>query len=140
MRISLIPILTILFLVASCNASEKQAETPSPAEMVAGKWWMNTVLDSGNDVTKEEPFNPEGNRWIEFKADGSYNSDGDPYGPNTGNWKLMGSGDSLEIFLDSDAGEGDDSYWLLSFEEEQMRWKGSRSSFTERFEIIYRPD
>lgn len=94
---------------------------------------MDTVHEEGQDVT--EQHNPAGNRWIEFSGDGTFVSDGEPYGRNSGRWIF--NAETRELYLDSDAGAGDDSYWIVRLSGDEMRWEGARSSFTERFEIVH---
>ena len=52
---------------------------------------------------------------------------------NTGKWVLNGN----ELFIDSNAGEDDDSYWETTFEGNKMFWKGKRFEFNRRFEIVH---
>jgi len=122
----------LLVLFTSCQAGEKH-EAGDLASAIVGRWAMEQVYDSGRDVT--EQHDPSDNRWIEFTDEGSFISDGDPHGRNTGRWML--DKETQELYLDSDAGEGDDSYWIVSIAEDEMRWKGARSEFTERFEIVH---
>lgn len=128
---SLITVSFLLFsvLTTSCNPPEIAARNNFP-----GRWAMIRVLDQGIDVTAEH--NPERDRWIEFQADGSFVSDGNPYGRNTGKWKFDPV--SKELFLDSDAGEEDDSYWIVRFNDKQMNWQGTRFEFSRRFRIEFR--
>jgi hypothetical protein len=121
----------LIFLIGACNVrtSDLQAQ-------LRGRWAMDQVIDSGQDVTDQH--NPAGNRYIIIKPDGTFESGGDPHGVNTGSWTL--SLENGELYLDSDAGEGDDSYWIVTMEEDSMHWKGTRSEFTERFELIHKRD
>ncbi|MEM1122334.1 MAG: DUF5004 domain-containing protein [Bacteroidota bacterium] len=98
-----------------------------------GTWQMTTVYDNSSDVTAQH--NPQKNRWITFYKDGSFRSGGQPYGENGGQWTYNTQNNIL--YLDSDAGEGDDSYWLLNINKKSMDWAGTKSSFTERFKIFY---
>jgi SpoIID/LytB domain protein len=89
------------------------------------------ILDSTDATEEHNPFNE---RTIMFKDDLTFISDGRPYGKNTGKWSI--DENTFELFLDSDAGEEDDSYWIIEFKNEnRMIWKGNRSEFTERFKI-----
>ena len=98
-----------------------------------GRWNMAQVFDGVQDVTNQH--NPASNRWVEFKSDGSFVSDGDPHGRNTGHWTY--DPETRELFLDSDAGEDDDSYWTVSIQGSEMEWQGARSEFTKRFKVIH---
>lgn len=94
---------------------------------------MGTILQNGRDVSAQH--NPANNRWIELMDDGSFVSDGDPYGRNTGKWTFDDT--TRELFLDSDAGEGDDSYWIVSRTGEELVLKGARSEFTKDFSMVW---
>lgn len=63
----------------------------------------------------------------------SVESGGDPYGKNTGRWTLDET--TNELYLDSDAGEEDDSHWIVRIEGSTMHWKGTRGDFNTRFSI-----
>jgi hypothetical protein len=104
-----------------------------PADRLAGRWGMERILEEGEDVSARH--NPAGERWIAFAADGTFESGGEPYGPNAGRWTF--DPETNELYLDSDAGEGDDSYWIVTLDGDEMRWKGTRSDFTERFELVH---
>ena len=123
---------SVLLTFVGCRTTEESQSDSAMAHLM-GQWAMDHVYDSGQDVTDQH--NPAGNRWISFIADGSFVPDGDPHGRNAGQWIF--DEQTSELYLDSDAGEGDDSYWIVSFEEEQMRWKGARSDFTARFELVH---
>ena len=75
-------------------------------DKLVGEWKMEKVFEYGNDVTKKH--NPKNNRWIRFNRDGTFVSDGDPYGRNTGRWTVENR-DSI-LFIDSDV-DDDDSKW-----------------------------
>lgn len=96
---------------------------------------MGAILQNGQDVS--EQHNPKKNRWIELKADGTFVSDGDPYGRNTGKWIF--NANTQELFLDSDAGEGDDSYWTIKRTGDDLVLTGARSEFTQQFSMIWEP-
>ena len=103
------------------------------SKQLTGTWAMEKVYDNATDVTAEH--NPKNDRWIRFAKDGSFKSGGTPTGENGGQWIYMDAHNQL--FLDSDAGEGDDSYWLLQIDKDSMNWAGVRSSFTERFKLTF---
>lgn len=91
------------------------------------------VQDGTNDVSAEH--NPENNRFILFNADQTFESGGDPYGKNTGTWRMDET--SRELFLNSDAGAEDDSYWIVSIDGRTMNWQGARFEFNKRFLITH---
>lgn len=99
---------------------------------------MTKVLDRSVDVTKKH--NPENNRWIRFIKDekvkngGIFESGQDDKKENTGRWSING----FEIFIDSDAGDDDDSYWQVIIDGDKMHWIGQRFDFNKRFEIFYK--
>jgi hypothetical protein len=115
----------LAFLLSSCN--------PSASKKIVGTWKMQKVYDNSNDVTAQH--NPKNDRWIKFMSDGSFESGGQPHGKNGGKWTY----NKVEnvLYLDSDAGEGDDSYWKLAIQKKEMNWKGTNSSITERFHISF---
>lgn len=129
MRNLFILYLLLLLILTSC-----QPET-SVFDRLIGEWKMEKIIQDSSDVTEEH--NPFNERTLIFNSDSTFVSDGRPYGKNTGRWNIDES--SGELFLDSDAGEGDDSYWLVELENEnKMLWKGTRSDFTERFMLIHK--
>lgn len=100
---------------------------------IIGTWVMESVVQSGNDVTSEH--NPKSNRYISFLKNGTFESGGDPYGINTGKYSFDNSG---SLFLDSDTGLEDDSIWSISFEGDLMIWKGLGSEFARNFVLKHR--
>lgn len=109
----------------------------SISERIIGKWKMTKVLELTEDVT--EKHNPDNNRWIRFINDpetengGTFESGSGDKTENTGKWFI----NKDELFIDSDAGEEDDSYWQIKIDEDEMYWKGKRFDFNKRFEIFH---
>ncbi len=124
MRFTFYVLLNVLFLF-SCSAPV--------TKQLKGTWAMEKVYDNANDVTAQH--NPQNDRWISFAKDGSFKSGGTPTGENTGQWKYTATNNQL--FLDSDVGEEDDSYWLIQIKKDSMNWAGLRSSFAERFKLTF---
>ena len=118
----------LVFGLLACNTS------PSLQSQLVNHWEMASIMQNGQDVS--EQHNPKNNRWIDLQSDGTFISDGDPYGRNTGRWTI--NEQNMELFLDSDAGEGDDSYWIAEIKEDQVFLKGTRSDFTEQFGMVWR--
>ena len=116
-------LLALAFLFQSCS--------PTLEKMIIGTWKMETVMDLQNDVSSQH--NPSNDRWITFNKDYTFKSGGSPFGENTGKWTIDES--SAELFLDSDAGEEDDSYWHIDVNQNDMEWKGIKSDFAQRFTI-----
>jgi len=123
-----------LLLLSACTMLACSQSTSS-STAIGGKWWMGQLFDGTIDVTSQH--NPALNRWIDFRPDGTYVSGGEPYGDNSGKWSFIQQNEQKVLFFDSDAGEGDDSYWLISIDGESMRWKGTNSDFTERFTVYH---
>ncbi|MCB2203573.1 DUF5004 domain-containing protein [bacterium] len=116
-----LPIIALLLLLSACGA-----EAPLK-ERIVGSWDMTQVLHNGKDVTAEH--DPKNTRSITFHDDGTFMSEGFPVGTNTGKWSIAPK--TKELFIDSDAGEGDDSYWFVDLEGNRMVWEGARGYATE---------
>jgi hypothetical protein len=69
-------------------------------------------------------------------TEGSFVSGRGDYRENTGKWIINEK--EKELFIDSDAGEDDDSYWEISIDNDKMFWKGKKFEFNKRFEIVHR--
>lgn len=94
---------------------------------------MEEIYQDCQDVT--EQHDPSDNRWFEFASDGTFISDGDPPGRNTGRRTL--DTETQELHIDSDAGENDDSYWIVGMVGDTMRWMAARFEWNERFELVH---
>ena len=127
MRIAFLIFCIILFM--RCANSHEQLRK----DLVA-RWEMERVFDNGQEVTSEH--NPKGNRWIEFKSDGSFESGGDPYGNNTGTYSL--NYELKSLYIDSDVGDDDDSQWIIEIEGDKMTWEGTGAEWAERFKLVHR--
>lgn len=90
------------------------------SEKIIGKWKMEQVLEGDQDISKD--LNPDNDRWIAFKPNGTFASGGGPYGGNTGKYSI--DDETETIFLDSDAGEDDDSKWTVTFEGDKLVMSG----------------
>lgn len=119
-----------LLLAASLFACQESSIT---SDQLINKWNMGAIIQNEKDVSAQH--NPNHNRWIELQADGTFISDGDPYGRNTGKWTFDQK--TKELFLDSDVGEGDDSYWIMSSTNNGMILTGTRSAFTRQFSMVW---
>ena len=131
-------VLAALLALSACRSSGPPAPAaagdPVMAEQIVGRWEMNRVLDRGDDVTAIH--NPSGNRYVELRADGTFESGGDPYGVNTGTWSLDPGYN--ELSLESDLGSADDTYWIVTLDGDAMEWAGVRSETARRFRILSR--
>ena len=116
-----------LFILVSCGSSEKLGDK------IIGEWTMEKVYEYGADVTARH--NPEHNRWIKFNEDGTFVSGGDPFGRNTGKWKLDNKKSILSI--DSDV-DDDDSTWNVTINDDEMSWTGIGHPRKENTKIIHR--
>jgi hypothetical protein len=117
-----------LMLGAMCSACNPDAAAP-----LHGKWLMQRVLRAGEDVSAEH--NPYGERYILLQDNQQYTSDGRPFGANTGWYTYYEP--KRRLFLDSDVGPEDDSYWLVQLKADSMRWQGTGSAWAEQFEIVF---
>jgi len=123
----LLPIaLVLLLILPACGADD------SLQEEIVGSWDMLQVLRDGEDVTAEH--DPKNTRAITFNEDGTFMSEGFPVGTNTGKWSI--DPESKELFIDSDAGEDDDSYWIVSIDGDRMTFKGARD-FAAEFTLVH---
>ena len=133
-RIVFICLLPLLLGLVACG--EKEPPSPSvqalPSELM-GMWIMGKVYQDTLDVTDE--FNPGWNRWVTFTEEGSFESGGAPIGYSSGSWQFDST--SSELFLDSDAGEEDDSYWFVSETDTSMEWTGARSEITSQYRLTF---
>lgn len=117
--------LCVLLLLSACSNS-------TPPNPIVGRWNMDRVVqDDSVDVSNQH--NPKADRYIVFQEDGMFESGGSTMGKNTGRWTLDPA--TSELFLDSDAGEDDDSYWIVSHRDNRMIWQGTRYDFNKRFRI-----
>ncbi len=99
---------------------------------IEGHWLMHAVYQEGNDVSAEH--NPEKDRYIIFTEDGSFETGGTPWGKNTGKYTYNEAENSL--FLDSDAGEEDDSRWRTTLKKDTLIWQGVGTAWAEAFQIV----
>ena len=116
----------IPFLVV-CTPSTHPVEDP-----LLGHWMMEKVIMDGVDVTQDH--DPENERFFILRADGTMESGGRPYGPNTGRYTYNEA--ERTLFLDSDAGEEDDSRWVVEIKSDTMTWQGIGTEWAERFQIV----
>lgn len=118
-----------LLAVAGC-ATTASSSAPARTDLI-GSWTMDRIYDQGKDVSDEH--NPAGDRYIVLRADGQFESGGQPYGRNTGRWTYDPA--SRELGLDSDAGPEDDSRWVVRLRGNEMEWSGVGSDYARRFRI-----
>jgi len=116
-----------ILVLLGCTSSTDSAEG-----QLVGHWLMEKVMMDGVDVT--EDHDPENERFFIMHADGTMESGGRPFGPNTGRYTYNEAGHTL--FLDSDAGEEDDSRWIVEIESDTMIWQGVGTPWSERFQIV----
>lgn len=118
-------ILALLFLI--------YAEAKKPDKAIVGTWSMFKVYEYDHDVTAKH--NPENNRWVDFKPDGIFVSDGDPFGRNTSRWKVDNKNSLL--FIDSDV-DDDDSEWKVSIKGDEMIWTGIGHPRKENTKLVHK--
>ena len=115
--------LIILFTLA-CTTNSK--------DDISGKWMMHKVIQGEQDVTSEH--NPENDRYLILDDKGTFESGGKPFGKNSGKYTFKPEENTL--FLDSDAGQEDDSYWNVRISNDTMYWRGYGSEWARNFQII----
>ena len=115
----------MLIMLLACNS---KSEYP-----ICGTWLIHRVVQNGKDVTAEH--NPQNERYLSLKTDSTFESGGRPFGLNTGKYTF--DKNRAELFLDSDVGPEDDSYWKLSVQNDTMYWQGYGSEWANEFQIIY---
>jgi len=103
----------ILFLIGIASINTQAQDE------IIGKWKLEQVIVDGVDVSQEH--NPFNERWIEFLKNGSFQSDGRPFGKNSGTW----SEEKTEniIHLKSKV-EDDNSDWVYELDKDKIRWTG----------------
>ena len=122
----------LIIILAVCSIHMVDIKTASPSTWIIGKWKMVTVLEGNQDITPV--LNPDNDRWITFKADGTFQSGGGPHGPNKGSY-LVDDTDAT-LYIDSDAGEDDDSNWRIQFREDLLYMRGIGSNRQEMTTVI----
>lgn len=108
------------------------AACAAPDDPRVGRWDLHQVRQAGADVTAEH--DPQDERFIELLPDGRFQSGGAPHGPNTGRWSV--DAETGELWIDSDAGESDDSYWMPTLHGDTMVWRGTRG-FGQQFTLVH---
>ena len=93
---------------------------PTLSEQLMGKWHIHKVVIRGMDVSGEH--NPDNDRWICFFHDGNYAGDGGKPGKNSGRYSLDEV--TAVLMLDSDAGEDDDTNWIVHFSRDTLVMQG----------------
>lgn len=93
---------------------------------------MKIVMDGTANMTDQH--NPNKDRWIEFKADGTFESGGTPYGSNTGKFEIDEENRILNIYSDT---ENDDSDWAINIDEDFMTWQGRGSLREMEFKLTH---
>jgi hypothetical protein len=120
-------LLSSVLMMMSCTSNE------TLDKKLIGKWTMEKVYEYDADVTAKH--NPMNNRYVVFHADGTFLSDGDPFGKNTGRWSVDNS--TSVLFLDSDV-DDDDSEWKVSFEGDEITWTGIGHPRKENTKLIHK--
>jgi len=107
--------------------------TSNKRNEITGQWLMYKVIQDGKDVSSEH--NPHNERYLILKSDSTFESGGRPYGKNSG--KYVFNAEENTLFLDSDAGQEDDSQWEVTFLGDTMHWQGYGSEWAKDFELIH---
>ena len=122
---------TVLSTPAFAQDSDPMDSSASTDGQIDGD---SELLDGDTDVTDEQ--NPAGDRYIVLRADGTFESGGQPYGRNTGRWVYNPR--TRRLGLDSDLGPDDDSVWSVTIRGDVMTWEGEGSDYARRFTITSR--
>jgi hypothetical protein len=126
MKIITTLVFTLLILM-SCTSSD------TLDKKLIGKWTMEKVYEY--DVDQTTKHNPKNNRYVVFNADGTFLSDGDPFGKNTGRWSVDNTKSVLVI--DSDV-DDDDSEWKVSIEGDETTWTGMGHPRKENTKLVHK--
>ncbi|MEP7269565.1 MAG: hypothetical protein ABI844_18255 [Saprospiraceae bacterium] len=119
----------ILFVISCSNCKSKDTLY---SQLILGKWPISKVYEYETDQSLKQ--NPNHNRWIQFNTDGTFLSDGDPFGKNTGRWKLHNK--DSQLLIDSDV-DNDDSEWKINFKKDTLIWIGLGHPRKENTRIEY---
>jgi hypothetical protein len=101
-----------------------------------GKWVMQKVYRGGAEVSHQ--YIPDAKRWIEFRSDFTFVSDGEPYGRKQGYFTL--DEDTGLLSFDLDLGFGVESYWQVEFDGQKMIWTDRGNPMIDQIKIILVPD
>lgn len=86
------------------------------------------------DQDANSELNPTGDRWLQFRTDGTFTSGSSDEQENAGTYILDESTRTLS--LDSDAGPGDDSNWIISLKGDTLLMRGVGTERQERSEVV----
>lgn len=123
----------VTILLISCLLAGGCNLPPNDQETLTGHWQMHQVFQIDVDVSQEH--NPGMDRYIILSQDGLFESGGSPYGKNTGSFEYDGKNKTL--FIDSDAGEDDDSRWKVEIAGDTMKWEGIGSDYARSFRLVH---
>ncbi len=101
-------------------------------KQLLGKWTMEKVYEYGGDSSLKH--NPNHNRYFQFNPDGTFISDGDPFGRNTGRWTV--DNEKSILFIDSDV-EDDDSEWNVMMAGDSTIWTGIGHPRKENTKLVH---
>ncbi len=124
------PLLLLGVFLVGCHTYH---QAPSS---ITGRWAMMKIYQEGEDVSSAH--NPAQDRYIVFKDDGSFESGGTPTGLNTGRFNF--DGQEKTLFIDSDAGEEDDSRWKVDVRQDTMVWQGVGTPWATSFKLVFLRD
>lgn len=113
-------------IFSSCNTAVERRE-----DSLINKWKMTKFLQQGHEVSKR--FNPKGDRWIQFKDEGTYVAEGGPFPPTSGKFTLN---DKI-LHLKSNEGPSEDVNWVIDIKKDKMVFKRLPSESTRGTEIHY---
>lgn len=101
-------------------------------EQISGKWEMAGVRIFNDDASPT--LNPLNNRWLSFGPNDTFTSGSGEVQENAGTYILTATEARLD--MDSDAGPGDDSSWLLTLRNDTLLMRGIGTERQENSEVI----
>ena len=102
---------------------------------LVGKWRMHEVYRGQTEVSDQ--YIPDTHRWIEFKSDYTFVSDGRAYGRREGRFIL--DEDTGLLSFDMELGFNQQSFWQVEFDGQKMIWTDKGNPRTDRIKIVLVP-
>ena len=110
--------LNFLFLSLALNFGTCQSVSRND---LSGKWEVIKVTESGQDITSIQGTGAS--RWIRFNTDGTFESDGKPFGDMRGTYSL--DEPSGRILLKRDGYDRSVSVWMVAYEGYDLVFNGA---------------
>ncbi len=100
-----------------------------------GKWRMHKVYRGDTEVSDQ--YIPDTNRWIEFRSNNTFVSDGKAYGRREGRFIL--DEDTGLLSFDMELGFNQKSFWQIEFDGQEMIWTDKGNPRADQIKIILVP-